>query len=542
MEFYNVQQDNLEKESLKTSRMKNPLFEFLLKKYNKIILVFILAIASFYRLYRVMDYLTFLGDEGRDVLIVYKILHGNLTLLGPTASVGGFFLGPIYYYFMAPFLWLWNYNPVGPAVMVALFGIATVWLVYKIGKEFFGAPVGLIAAGLYAISPLVVTYSRSSWNPNLMPFFSLLTIYFIYKALRKSSSKLFVLSGFLLGIAMQLHYLTLFLGVIICTYILLYQSVYLKNNFFLKSIKQYLFIFLGFIIGWFPFLVFEIRHGFMNTISIFNFIFRPQDTTGGGRFYETINDVFFRIFGRLVVNFPASEKISSWTKINIVYWHYAVFALGIVSVGFLFYKCFKEYRLHSLNFAKFSPILLWLVIGVGLFGFYRKPIYDYYFGFMFPLPFFIVGILLKSLWKNKVGKIVSVLILLILLWLNNLTPFYKYPANRQLNQMEEISRFVLNKTDNKPFNFALITGGNSDHAYRYFFTVWQKEPVTIQNEVIDPERKTVTEQLLVVCEIAQCQPLGNSLWEIAGFGRGEIVDEWSVSVVKVFKLEHYRGK
>jgi len=42
--------------------------------------------------------MTFLGDEGRDVLIVYNILHGKLTLLGPTASVGGFFLGPIYYY------------------------------------------------------------------------------------------------------------------------------------------------------------------------------------------------------------------------------------------------------------------------------------------------------------------------------------------------------------------------------------------------------------------------------------------------------------
>ena len=54
----------------------------------------ILAIAAFMRLYKIQDYMTFLGDEGRDVLVVYNILHGHLTLLGPTSSVGGFFFGP----------------------------------------------------------------------------------------------------------------------------------------------------------------------------------------------------------------------------------------------------------------------------------------------------------------------------------------------------------------------------------------------------------------------------------------------------------------
>jgi 4-amino-4-deoxy-L-arabinose transferase-like glycosyltransferase len=510
-----------------------PLFKFLTKNYDKIIICFILIIASFYRLYRIRDYLTFLGDEGRDVLVVYKILHGTFTLLGPTASVGGFFLGPIYYYFMAPFLWLFNYDPVGPAIMVALFGIATVWLVYKVGKELFGASVGIIAAGLYAISPLVVTYSRSSWNPNLMPFFSLLTLYFVYKSLLKDSFKLFVLSGFLFGITMQLHYLAVFLGVIIFVYILLYQSVYSKINFLLKIIKQYLSFFLGFLVGWSPFLAFEFRHGFRNIISIFNFVFHGQETNGNVHFFSTFNNVFFRIFGRLITNDP---------KTNINYWYLATLTLGIFSIAFLLYRCFKEYKLRSGDFGKLSLILVWFIFGVGLFGFYKKSIYDYYFGFMFPLPFLIVEILLKSFWTNKVGKVLSVLILIILVWLNSLTPFFAYPPNRQLDQAETIARFVINKTDNMPFNFALIAGGNSDHAYRYFFTLWKKDPSTIENVAVDPKRRTVTKQLLVVCEDAVCQPLGNSLWEIAGFGRADIAGEWSVSVVRVFKLVHYIGK
>src|SRR6266568_1185891 len=107
------------------------------KRLPVILLLLILLLAAFLRLYKIADYMTFLGDEGRDVLVVYNILHGHLTLLGPTSSVGGFFLGPIYYYFMAPFLLLFNYNPVGPSVMIGLLGVITVWLVYYISKEFF---------------------------------------------------------------------------------------------------------------------------------------------------------------------------------------------------------------------------------------------------------------------------------------------------------------------------------------------------------------------------------------------------------------------
>jgi len=538
-------------------------FKSLIYSQNLLILV-ILIIASFYRFYSIDMYMTFLGDEGRDVLVVYKILHGDLTLLGPTASVGGFFLGPIYYYFMVPFLWLFNYNPVGPAVMIAFFGIVTVWLIYKVGKEFFGVSVGLIAAGLYAISPLVVTYSRSSWNPNLMPFFSLLTLYLVYKAIRKNSVKLFILSGFLFGITMQLHYLTLFLGVVIAVYILLNNYVLSRKNFLTKLIKQYVYIFLGFIVGWLPFLAFEVRHGFKNIISIFNFIFTPQQVSGESNFFEIINDVFFRIFGRLVTNFPSPEKIPSWLDSNVNLWRTFTLGLGIVIIGFLLFKFLKSYKLKSSDFSKISLLLVWLIIGIGLFGFYKKSIYDYYFGFMFPLPFLIVGVFLKGIWTNKsstfshevlsnksqgfkkvldkIGKILSMSILLILVWLNSLTPPYKYPANQQLNQAKEISKFVLEKTDNEPFNFALITGGNSDHAYRYFFKVWGKDPIVIENEKIDSQRATVTDQLLIVCESADCRPLGNPLWEIAGFGRAEIVGEWDISVVKVFKLEHYAGE
>ena len=103
-----------------------------------LLLALILIVAAFVRLYRISDYLHFLGDEGRDVLVVKRIIVDHkFTLLGPVTSVGSMYLGPIYYYFMVPFLWLWNLDPTGPAVMIVLFCLVTIFIMYLIGKEFF---------------------------------------------------------------------------------------------------------------------------------------------------------------------------------------------------------------------------------------------------------------------------------------------------------------------------------------------------------------------------------------------------------------------
>ncbi len=512
-----------------------------IKRYVFPFLIFcILIVAAFLRLYRISDYMTFLGDEGRDVLIVYNILHGNLTLLGPTASVGGFFLGPIYYYFMAPFLWIFRYDPVGPAVMVALFGVATVWLVYKISSELFDKKTGLIASFLYSLSPLVIAYSRSSWNPNLMPFFSLLSLYVIYKGVTKNKLYLFFIGGILLGIAMQLHYLTTFLCAVIITYI-----VVIKRNNFLEIIKYGIGIFIGFVIGLSPFLAFEARHGLQNIHSIINFILNPGIVPAERNigFLLIVENIFFRLFGRLVTTFPPPEQVSVADHTNIAVWYYLTLLLAIGATGLLVFKLYKSFKSKDNDFAKLSLLFIWGLVGICLFGFYRKNIYDYYFGFLFPLPFILSANFFLFLWeKGKLLRVTSIIffVLLILLNLSGI-PFRSAP-NRQKDQVRQISDFVLSKTNGKPYNFALLTLGNSDQGYRYFFKLEGKDPIVIQNPPVDPLRKSVADQLLIVCEDPNCHPLGASIWEIAGFGRAEIVEEWNVSVVRVYKLTHYKGK
>jgi len=518
-------------------------------KIQNYLLMAILLLASFLRLYRIQDYMTFLGDEGRDVLVAYNILHGHLTLLGPTSSVGGFFLGPIYYYFMAPFLLLFNYNPVGPAVMVALFGVATVWLIYKFCSDLFNSKIGIIASCLYAISPLVIAYSRSSWNPNILPFFSLLSLYALYKASSKNNGKLLFIVGLLLGVAMQLHYLAIFLGVIIFTYKITAWIFNKKGKWtgaFLNLIRQFFLITAGFIVGWSPFLAFEIRHNLLDFKNIFNFVFHSGNTGANPNFFYNIYDVFFRLFGRLVFYFPSKEQFSQYSLRILDLWTAVVLLIAVLSTLLLLKSLYKSFRSKEEDFGKYLLLSLWIFIGVFLFGFYKKPIYDYYFAFMFPLPFILVGGLIFKIYEFKkiknIGKLLAALVLFLVILLNLQGVPFRYPANRQLNQMETIARFVNDKTEGKAFNFALITGGNSDHAYRYFFTIWGHPPVTIENSFNDPKRTTATNQLLVVCESLPCYPLGNSLWEIAGFGQADIAGHWNVSVVEVYRLVHHKGK
>ncbi|KKT48747.1 MAG: hypothetical protein UW42_C0048G0006 [Candidatus Collierbacteria bacterium GW2011_GWB1_44_197] len=71
---------------------------FSLIKKNKleffsIFLIILLALCL--RLYRIGEFMTFLGDEGRDVRIVRDLItKGNLVFIGPRTSIGDMYLGP----------------------------------------------------------------------------------------------------------------------------------------------------------------------------------------------------------------------------------------------------------------------------------------------------------------------------------------------------------------------------------------------------------------------------------------------------------------
>lgn len=480
-------------------------------------LILILSIAAFLRLYRIEDYMEFLGDQGRDVLIVmHMIVNHKFTLLGPVTSVGLMHLGPMYYYFMTPFLWLWGLNPSGPAVMVALFAVATVALIWHICRRFLDTKTAFMASTLYALSPLAIIQSHTSWNPNILPFFGLLIIYALLRVVIESDHKYLVLAAAGIGIAIQLHYLALvFMPITLLTLIVFRPKI---------SWKQYLAAFGGFLLMYSPYILFEFRHEFINTTTVLSFVSRkgPGSTFAFGAIFTKFWDLTIRMFWRLVVVKSAELSI--------------LFVLGAIPT--IIFSILTAKR-KSIHLQVLLLMGIWYVVGIGLLSLYTGSTYDYYLTFIFPFPFIITALVLRTLARNIFLTLCTGLIFLFLvISQTQVTPILKEP-NRLAAQSKEIAEFVLTQAGGKPYNFALLAPGNSDHAYRYFLEIGGNTPIPIENPAIDPQRSSVTDQLLVVCEEKVCQPLGHPLWEIAGFGRAEIVGEWKVGLFKVFKLGHY---
>ena len=145
-----------------------------------------------------------------------------------------------------------------------------------------------------------------------------------------------------------------------------------------------------------------------------------------------------------------------------------------------------------------------------------------------------LGLLLAFLATRKslLFKLTSFFIFFIFLYsCFKRQPIWQAP-NKILEQTERVAQLVIEKSKSKPFNFALISASNSDHAYRYFLEITEHKPVPIEQRV--------EEQLFVVCESEVCQPLGHPLWEIAAFGRAEIAAEWQDKVgTRIFRLVHH---
>lgn len=485
-----------------------------LRNYQLILLAVVITVAIFFRFWQLKDYVVFLGDEGRDMIVMRNIFtEKKLPFLGPTASVGGFYLGPIYYWMAAPFLFLWHFDPVGPSYFVAVIGVLTVFLLYKFIKEAVGFWPAILASSLYAVAPLVVRYSRSSWNPNPLPFFALLMIYFIYRGIRKKKNLHFIGAGASLGIAIQLHYLASIL-------IAIGTLIILLNTNFQRWLKIALFSIIGFLITFSPFLLFEAKHNFPNFNTIFEFVTRGT-TTG----FASSNLIWIvSNLGNIFLEEIANLKGTIFTR--IAFWFLALTGL----IGLYLHRNDKEKRLVI------SISLIWFIVGLLGLRFYAGQIFDYYFGFMFVSPFVLSGLVFSLLWKNIYLKIVVAIFAVLTFAIFVSRGFHINEPNRLINQTENIANFVIEKTQGEPYNFALISEGNSDHAYRYFLEPKGHRPTELET--------LITDQLLIVCESKNCSPLGHPLWEIAGFGRAEITGEWELKEygIKIFRLTHWPGE
>lgn len=451
----------------------------------------------------------FLGDQGRDVVIIKDFLkNGNLFFIGPQTSIGNMYLGPYFYYLIAPALFLSNYNPVGPAIFIALLSVATVALIFFISKKWFNPKTAYIAAFLYAISPVVIKYSNFIWNPNIMPFFSLLFVYFFFEAFLSKKYQYFLYASLAFIMVINSHYLGLallpFTGLF-----WLFNLIKLSKN---KSpelkpfIKFTLFAVLLFILSLTPQILFDIKHNGQNIKALSNF-FTYRETTVNIKAYKALPGLP-AMFNQVNTDLLTGRDKTVGIIISII------FTLCLIPLLF-------KYKTQKYSF---WIIFFWYLSGLVALALYKQHIYAHYFAFLFPSVFILAGFLIN---KFKLIGIPFFVLITIFSFINN--PF-RYQPNSQLKTVNQIADTIISNSNNQDFNFALLAKQNYDPPYRYVLATKQAKIVNLPDNL--------AEQLFVVCEPFQidCNPINNPEWSVAAFGWAKIDQEWEISGIKIFKL------
>ncbi|MEN9327234.1 MAG: hypothetical protein RI947_42 [Candidatus Parcubacteria bacterium] len=479
------------------------------------ILAVIVIAAAFIRLYQINDYATFLGDQGRDSIIVKRIATlEHFPAIGAPSSLntpsGYIYLGPFFYYFLTPFQLL-SQNPAVLAGGVAVFNSASIIAAYLAVTSLVGPVAGICMALLIGFSQVNVFLSRFAWNPNILPFFSFMSLFFFIRSLRSKNRWNYILFGAFCALSLQLHFLYL---AVIPTYFIVLIYLYLQKKLSLQTIKQYVLSILSFAFISTPLIIFDIRHNFQNTKAFFS-VFTQTDDIGinskGGLisgFFDTIRYLFTYIL-RMDID---------TALLGII-----LFVL-IVAV----YAAIKRGKNMIIPLTATVTVLSLVIISL-----YHGDKYEHYFTPVYYIFFFLLSLIFAEVHKHFPAPVKYLTYMFMVLYvLNNIAhlDFVSKPPGMQIETARTTADVIARHITQKKYSLTTLPDKYSDSTYRYFLEIKGKRP-------IEKDTLEKADELFVVCEAA-CKPIGDPQWDIAYFAPTKIDGVWKHKGVTIYRLIH----
>lgn len=461
-------------------------------------IIWLTAIGAFLRLYRLEASLQFLGDQGRDALILRNMLvNYDLPFIGPVTSVGSFFLGPLYYYLMAPFLWLFKFNPAGPAYATAIIGILTIPALYLVTKKMLSASAAKLAALFYTFGFIPIIETRGAWNPNPMPLAALGIIYGFYLTNYKNQPKGLLLAAASLGVALQLHYMIVFLAPFI-----LWQLFLARRH--VRELVPAAGIFLLFNL---PLLLFEIKNNWLNVRGLLEFLGKHQ--YGSLDWWQVIKNTIGRSEQAIgmVLGFGRDFSI-------LRTWLTRFFLLLLLAF-------FKQVRFLG----------IYLLATIVMLAVYQENIYPHYLGFLFPAVFILMAAIL-----NRLPQPFLPLFILLFLVYNLPQTWTDLHSRGNLQSVRTTAQFIKNDIDQhgyQNYNLALLDGTRDypAHSFRYFLEVFGGRPLS-QAEY--PQ----TQVLYIISPYPQANVLVEQIWEIESVKPAVLTASWEFATSEnIYKIE-----
>ena len=418
------------------------------------LLVLILGLGAFLRLYRINELLGFWFDQGRDALVIWDLLHnGKFFLIGPTTGLAGIFRGPWYYWLITPFYWIGRGNPVYPSIFLIFTTIAALGVIYYLGYKIQGKSTGLLATTIAAFSFYIVDASRWLSNPTPMMLLSLVMILGMFKVIEGKKwgwpiiSFCFGLSLFNFGSSGELFY----------SPVLLFFAIWQKKNW--PDLKNLLLSILLFIITFAPLVIFDFKHSRILRTNIYqSFVSEKSFTVPTKKFLVERTIFYYDVFTKKIFDSRGGrEKIM----------------LGIIATWFLVStpKYLKNKKISSLILILISPI-----IGLYFYQGNNAVLYDYYFTGYYLIFILLFAIVLGDIWKFTAGKIF--VLYFIYLFLNaNLSILLPRLTERSTNinsviilsDQEKVIEWVYNNADDRNFNIDVYVPPVIPYAYDYLF-------------------------------------------------------------------------
>lgn len=397
----------------------------------------------------------FTYDQGRDMLELRNIVVGkHLTLIGPTTSINGVFLGPFWYYFnVIPFV-LSGGDPQALVYWIVVWYLLAGFLLYYYLNKV-SSSLAFFASAIYLMSQALFYSSRFSWNSNLMPPFTIFYFLILVNYLKRANSRNSILLGAISGLSMQIQ----------AAFGILFFPFSLISSFFYKIKLKFLGMnFLSFFITLLPQIVFELRHDFVVSRTFLNEIsgktaILGQKLTLEQTFSSHFNNFKNTVDGILIL----PDKLTLYIFIASLF-----FMLHTVKAKNID-KSLKVYFLIPFSFLLFTFIFYLL---------YQYPLKGWFIlGLYIPFIFIIATFFAQILNLRKIQLSILVAIILLSSFISTITsqsrliPKENDRSTDKSNIRNEIGaiEWVYKRADGKAFKAYNYISAVYDYPYQYLY-------------------------------------------------------------------------
>lgn len=334
-----------------------------MKNIYKFIFTLLILIGIGYTSYPILKgNVVFNTDIARDFLLIEDVVTNKpLTLIGPrSGGIPGVFHGPLWLYLNVPAFLIGNGNPVTVGLFWISLYLVLLGITFYASKKIFNEETAYIATALLSIS--LADSVSSLFNPFGALLLVPLMFYLMLRIAHRPQFCDLLILFFLFGITIQFQ---VAFGMPLLVLYLLYLVVHL----FKKGKLSYLSALLILIIPLSTYALFEIKHDFLQSKSLLNYV------TGNVDFGKTDKPLIALAFDRMrAMIYGGIDFITKHDD-----WMNLIFPF---SFFLIFYEVFKK------NIKNKPPYLFFLLLYLGYWMItlmFKGEIWSYYYWPFLPL-------------------------------------------------------------------------------------------------------------------------------------------------------------